>query len=120
MNIILTLLPLLLLCACTTHRSELARSATPNLNRQALIKCLGMPSLREENGDQESLIYSSTVTDAICPLKAIAGVEPPVHHCQAEFVLEGDKVRSINYRQQDDDLSQSNSQCAFILENCGK
>lgn len=119
MKIILPLL-LLILSGCASQRSELARSATPNLNRQALIKCLGMPSLQEQNDDQEILTYNSTVTDALCPLKALAGMEPPVHHCQAVFVLEGDRVRTINYRQQDDVISQSGSVCAFILEKCGQ
>jgi hypothetical protein len=119
MKVILPVL-LLILSGCASHRSELSRSTIPNLNRQTLISCLGMPDSQEENGDQDIYTYSSTMTEALCPLKSLVGMNPPVHHCQAVFVLEGDKVRSINYRQQDADMKQSASYCEYILENCGK
>lgn len=119
MKIILPLL-LLILTACAGQRSELARSATPNLNRQTLLHCLGMPSQQERVGNQEILTYNSTITDAICPLKAMAGMEPPLHHCQAVFTLEGDRVRTINYHQQDAIATAGPNLCAFILEDCGK
>ncbi len=120
MKFILPVLLLVIVSGCASQRSDLARSTVPNLNRQTLIQCLGMPDSQQENGDQEIFTYSSTMTEAICPLKSLVGMKPPVHHCQAAFVLEGDKVRTINYRQQDDVKSQSASHCEYILENCGK
>lgn len=120
MKIILSVLLLLIASSCASQRSGLARSAVPNLTRQTLINCLGIPDVQEQNDYQEIFTYSSTMTEALCPLKSLVGIKPPVHHCQAVFVLEGEKVRSINYQQLDADMRQSASYCEYILENCGK
>lgn len=118
MKLVSTLL-LLLLSACANHRSELMRGSPVNLNKQMLLSCLGLPDKAEQDGDLQIFTYNSTVTDAICPLKSLAGIEPPIHHCQAVFVLDGNKVRSIDYRQQDQFGQSVGSQCSLILEKCG-
>lgn len=109
---------LLLICACSNHRSELMRGSPVNLNKQMLLSCLGLPDKAEQDGDLQIFTYNSTVIDPICPLKSLAGMAPPVHHCQAVFVLDGNKVRSIQYQQQDELDQSGGSQCSLILENC--
>lgn len=120
MKIFLSVLLILIVSGCANQHSGLARSAVPNLSRQTLINCLGMPDVQEQNDYQEIFTYSSTMTEAICPLKSLAGMEPPVHHCQAVFVLEGEKIRTISYRQLDAAMNQKANYCEYILENCGK
>lgn len=111
---------LLLLSACATNQhSPLLRGSPVNLNKQMLLGCLGLPDRAEQDGDLQIFTYASTVTDPLCPLKSLAGIEASVHHCQAVFVLDGNKVRSIDYRQLDAFGQNAGNQCALILENCG-
>ncbi len=117
------ILPLLfVLSGCAAHRVEITQRAQGELlglTRQALLDCMGKPQSQEQQGSQETLVYTGTDPDHGCPLMPLAAGKPP-RHCEALFVLEGGKVKAVSYRAQNGSAIEDLGQCAFLVKKCVK
>jgi hypothetical protein len=97
--------------------TQIAQGQIPDLNRQGLLACMGQPNHEEFQGGAEILIYTGTAPNR--PWQKLFGMAAEPSECEAIFTLEQGRIRSINYRINNNNGSAAEAnQCEFLIENC--